>query len=324
MDDDFLSTLHAEPSPEFAQRLRTRLARHDAAAPIADRRPLIWRAGAAVAAAAVVGVLFMFPAVRASAQAFLDLFRVSHFTAVPVDPRQVRRLFSDDLGLQQLIGAHVERLGTPAPSQPFASIEQAGDAAGIRVRMPEEVPEGLVVAVIWAEEERVMRITGDTARLQQLLEALEIGDLRVPENLDGQIATVRVPAMVRVIYGNGSATMNFFQGRSPEVTLPAGVDLPQLGEIVLRSLGLDRGEAHRLAQAIDWRTTLIVPVPANTTAVRQVDIQGYRGLMMRTVTIVDGREEASNVLVWSEGEYVYGMSGRVGMAPMLQMANSLR
>ena len=30
------------------------------------------------------------------------------------------------------------------------------------------------------------------------------------------------------------------------------------------------------------------------------------------------------MLVWSEGGYVYGMAGRVGMLPMLEMANSLR
>jgi hypothetical protein len=324
MDDDFLSTLRAEPSAEFTQRLRTRLARQDAPVPRADRRPLIWRAGAGVAAAVVLGVLFMFPTVRASAQAFLDLFRVSHFTAVPVNPRQVRRLFSDDVGLQQLIGERVERLGTPAPSQEFASIEQAGEAAGIQVRVPQVLPDGLVAAVISAEEERVLRVTGDATRLQQLLETLDIRDLRVPETLDGQTATLRVPAMVRIIYGNGDVTMNFTQGRSPEVTLPGGVDLPQLGEIGLRILGLERGEAYRLAHAIDWRTTLVVPVAADTTAFRQVDVQGHRALLMRTVSIRDGHEEASNILVWSDSGIVYAMSGRVGMYLMLQMANSLR
>ncbi len=324
MDDNFLHSLHAEPSAEFAQRLRTRLARRDAETRIAARRPLIWRTGGAVAAAAVIGLLLMWPDVRASAQAFLDLFRVQNFTAVPVDPRQVRRLLSDDLGLQQLLGDQVERLGTPSPAQELASIDQAAQATGIQVRMPAEVPEGLVVALITAEDERVMRVTANTARLQHVLEALDIRDLRVPENLDRQIVTLRVPAMVRIVYGNGSETMNFFQGRSPEITLPTGVDLSQLGEIGLRILGLDRAEAHRLAGEIDWRTTLVVAVPANTTAFRQVDIQGHRGLLMRTVTTVDGHEEASNTLVWSEGEYVYGMSGRVGMAPMLQMANSLR
>lgn len=265
-----------------------------------------------------------FPSVRASAQAFLDLFRVINFTAVPVDPARVRRLVSEDLGLQQLIGGRVEKLGDPGMAQQFATPELAGAAVGFRVRLPEVVPPGIVMTEIEVKGERALRVTGDPTRLQQLLDTLEIRDLSVPGTLDGQTATLRMPPLVHVTYRDGDAQMDFFQGRSPEVSLPAGVDLPRLGEIGLRILGLERGEAYRLAHAIDWRSTLVVPVPALTTAFRQVDIQGNRGLLMRSVSTSQGNEVASNLLVWTEAGYVYGMTGRVGMAPMLQMANSLR
>ena len=324
MDDKFLYGLHSDPPAEFADKLRTRLRHQEETTRIKVGRRLTWRAGAAAAAAILAGVLLMFPAVRASAQAFLDLFRVINFTAVPVDPARVRRLFSEDLGLQQLIGGRVEKLADPGAAQQFATPELAGAAVGFRVRLPEDVPTGVVMTKIEVKGERALRVTGDTTRLQQLLDALEIRDLSVPETLDGQTATFRMPQLVHLTYTAGDAQMDFFQGRSPEVSLPVGVDLPRLGEIGLRVLGLERGEAYRLAQAIDWRSTLVVPVPALTTAFRQVDVQGNRALLMRSVSTSQGNEVASNLLVWSEAGYVYGMTGRVGMSAMLQMANSLK
>ncbi len=325
MDDEFLYSLHADPPAQFAERLRARLARREETVSwTGDGWRLTWRIGGAAAAAMLLGLLFTFPTVRASAQAFLDLFRVINFTAVPVEPARISRLSGDDLGLRYLIGEQVEMLRDPGKARRFATPELAGAAAGIGVRLPEVVPAGLVMTQIEVEGERAMRVTGDTFRLRQLLDTLEIRDLSVPETLNGQTATLRVLPIVRVTYGNGGEQMDFFQGQSPEVSLPAGVDLAGLGEIALRILGLERGEAHRLAQAIDWRSTLIVPVPAHTTAFRQVEVQGNRGLLMRAVSTSQGREVASNMLVWSEGGYVYGMTGRVGMLPMLEMANSLR
>src|SRR5688572_28719298 len=218
MDDKFLYGLHADPPAEFADRLRTHLRRQEETSRIKDGRRLTWGAGAAAAAAILAGVVLTFPAVRASAQAFLDLFRVINFTAVPVDPVRVRRLFSEDLGLQQLIGGRVEKLGDPGAAQKFATPELAGAAVGFRVRLPEDVPPDVVITEIEVKGERAVRVTGDTTRLQQLMDALEIRDLSVPGTLDGQTATLRMPPLVQVTYTVGDAQMDFFQGPSPEVS----------------------------------------------------------------------------------------------------------
>jgi hypothetical protein len=87
MDDQFLYDLREDPSPEFAEKLRRKLSEQLASAQM-SRLP-IWRKPAAVAlaVAAVFLISLSFPAVRAVAQQFLDLFRVQRFVAVSPSER---------------------------------------------------------------------------------------------------------------------------------------------------------------------------------------------------------------------------------------------
>ena len=107
MNDDFLYSLKREPAATFRAELRERL-RHAERAKrsLAVVRRL--RVGLqAVAAAAVIVVMFTFPAVRASAQSFLALFRANSFLAVPVDSQRVSDL-SRRIDLERLLGRQVE------------------------------------------------------------------------------------------------------------------------------------------------------------------------------------------------------------------------
>lgn len=327
MDDKFLYEMRTDPPPAFAARLRARLAEQSDASSARARAIPMFRIGVAAAAVLLMALLFALPPVRASAQAFLDLFRVVNFTAVPVGDDRISALHSEKLDLEHLIGDQIEPVATPGPPQPYQTTEAASVAAGFPVRLPGALPPGLALTKIELQGERAARITGNTAKLRQLLEALGIRDVRVPEALNGQVATVRVPPMVHVTYQYADQTVDFLQGRSPIVTLPPGLDLPSLGEIGLRLLGLDSGEAHRLAQTIDWHSTLLVPVPANATSFRQVDVRGNRGLLIETAAPpAQGNERPRrlNSVMWAEGGQVYAMKGRLMTNVMLEMAHSLQ
>ena len=83
MDDRFLNSMRRDPDPAFSRDLRTRLQAQPATR---DRWRLRPAPAVAIAIAAVAVVsLFAFPAVRVSAQAVLDLFRVRKFAAVSFD-----------------------------------------------------------------------------------------------------------------------------------------------------------------------------------------------------------------------------------------------
>ncbi|MBI4475865.1 MAG: hypothetical protein HY654_01755 [Acidobacteria bacterium] len=325
MDDKFLYDMRTDPPPAFAGRLRARLMHDPTASPRARSLPL-FRLGIAAASVAGIALLLALPPVRASAQAFLDLFRVVNFTPVPVGEDRIRTLESDKIDLPRLIGEQVQVITEPGMRQSFQSREAASAAAGFRVRLPALLRPGLTLGKIELEGERAARVTGSTAKLRHVLEALEIRDVRVPQELDGQTATVRVPPMVHVAYKYGEQTVDFVQGRSPIVTMPEGIDLPMLGEIGLRILGLDSGEARRLAQAIDWRSTLLVPVPATASSLRQVDVRGHRALLIEMAGPPregETRPRRLASLMWSEGDQVYAMKGPLRAEVLLEMANSL-
>ncbi len=173
--------------------------------------------------------------------------------------------------------------------------------------------------------EQTIRITADTERLRRVLESLAIRDLTIPDTLDGQTATITVPPIVEMKYESANRMAILVQARSPNITVPAGLDLPLFGEIGLRILGLGRAEARRFAHAIDWHTTLLVPVPANATSFRQVDVAGRRGLVIETAAspASQQRRQRFTIVLWSDGGQMFAMRGTLTPRDMLEIASSV-
>jgi hypothetical protein len=267
----------------------------------------------------LLAALLALPSGRASAQAFLDLFRVAHVAAVPVNVDRLNQLTQRGLDISSMIGSQVEVLAEPGPVQVYALPAHAAAAAGLTLREPTILPPGLVLVRTEMKGERAARVKADISKLQEVLTALEINDVAVPQGLDGKTATIRVPPIVRTVYANGKQEVSLFQARSPEVTLPPGLDLPPLAEIGLRIAGLGSGEAHTLAQAIDWRSTLLVPIPAGAATFRQIDLQGNRGLFIEPAS-----QRGPRGVMWSRDGAIYAMTGAIGSETLLQIAASVR
>lgn len=259
------------------------------------------------------------PSTRASAQAFLDLFRVVNVAAVPVNVDRLKQLSERGLDIETLIGSQVQVLADPGPPQVFNSPADAAAAAGLTLRTPTVLPPGLVLVRTELRGERAAQVKADSSKLRDVLDALGITDVSPPAELDGQTATIRVPPMVRTVYANGGQEMSFFQARSPEMTLPPGIDLPPLAEIGLRIAGLGSGEAHTLANAIDWRSTLLVPIPAAASTFRQVDVAGGRGLFVEPTT-----RRGPRAILWASGNMMFAMTGNINNQTLLQIARSVQ
>ena len=327
MDDRFMMGLKRTPDPEFARRLRDRLRLAEGAEEEdGGKQPVRW--GVVLAptlAVALLASVILFPSVRASAQAFLDLFRVRTFTAVSVSQERLAKLREQKFDFKTLIGERVEMIREPGEPQVVSSAAQAGAAAGFTVLVPTLLPGDLRAdSVAWRGPGEA-RVTPDVARLRSLLETLDIRDLTVPVGLGDQPIDIKLPALVKQRFRGSKGHVEFLQARSPEVGLPAGVDMAALGEIGLRVLGVQPAEARRLAQTIDWRTTMLIPVPSNAGSFRQVQVGGQPGLMVTLViTNPEGRRREGAMVLWSRGDMVYGMQGNISGIDLLQMANSLQ
>ncbi len=324
MSDDFLGGLKGEPRPGYARALRERLREQDEAraARAARWRPVLGWA----TVMAVVAVAFAFPAVRVSAQAMLDLFRVRTFAAVQFDPARLEKLKGFDHGDGPMFLEKQNTTQTPGPPRVVASLQEAGDLAGLHALAPTMMPAGLVPDTV--------RVTGGgesdfvvhTDQLRAALQTLGMGDARVPDGLDGRTVHVRVSPMIVATYVNENRRATVLQAKSPEVRVPSGVDLAQLGEIGLRVLGMPAADAHRMARRIDWSSTMLVPVPMNAASFREITVNGRRGLMITTKeTNAEGHRTHEGVLVlWTQDDRVLAVQGNIQSTDLVQMAESLR
>ncbi|HEX5047207.1 MAG TPA: hypothetical protein VFX89_08815 [Gammaproteobacteria bacterium] len=332
MNDEFLNVLRREPSPEFARKLKVRLRALDVEAREPRRAaPRASRWAALAASLMVVALAFTFPAVRAGAQAFLDMFRVVSFTGVAFDPERLAKLPQSGVDFSQIIGGEPEVLKAPHDPVAYATAEEAGAAAGLDARTPTWLPPFFELKSAAVAGDGEMRFTAHTADLKLLLDALAISDVTIPEGIDGQQIHVRVPPILHLAYtGRGSQGLMLLEARTPEVSFPAGIDIAALGEIGLRMLGLSRSEAYRIAQSVDWRTTLLVPVPLNAASFRQVNIQGATALLIQATATGDDagpepRRFGDTILMWSQQGVVYALTSAV-MSPdtLIDIAQSLQ
>jgi hypothetical protein len=317
--DAWLHALRRDPSTAFKEQLHARLRAQD---PPADTR-LAWPRRALIAAAATVvaAVLLSVPGVRASVAQFVSLFRVAHFVAVPVDSSRLDRLEAEHLEIGALIGEHVDVLQDPGPPLNVASLADAAAAAGMTLALPQWLPDNSQVLETTVIGERVVRVTANSQRLQQVMDALGINDLAVPAGLDGHMVDIRVPPVVTIRYDHSGRRSRLVQARSPQLALPDSIDIQTLGEIGLRVLGLGPAEAKQFAGTIDWHSTLIVPVPPNAASFRQVSIAGQHGVVIQHHP---RNGSLTHTVVWSTPERVFVLLSTQAWDQVLAMAVSVR
>jgi hypothetical protein len=324
--DDWLHALRSDPSPVFKAQLRERLRAHEAGLidrPVSDDTRNDWSARALVPAAAVVvfAVLIAVPGGRASVAQFLSLFRVVNFVAVPVDSSRLDRLEAENLEIGALIGEQVEVVTDSGPPLSVPSLTDAAIASGMTLALPQWLPENTRVIETAVMGERVLRVTANGQRLQQVMDALGINDLAVPAGLDGHIVNVRVPPVVMIRYEHGNRRTRLFQARTPQLTLPDSIDVAALGEIGLRILGLAPAEAKQFAQALDWNSTLIVPVPPNASSFQQINIDGHLGVHIQHQP---PNQSPTHMVVWSTADRVFALVSIQHVEHVMAMANSVR
>ena len=334
MDDQFLYDLREDPSPGFAEKLRRKLSEQLASAQM-SRLP-IWRKPAAVAlaVAAVFLISLSFPAVRAVAQQFLDLFRVQRFVAVSADPerlKQIQRIANEGFDLKSLLSRNVKVVKEPGQLQLVESVAAAEQLSGLTVQLPATLPNEMVQEQMAVGGEGALEFTADTTLLQEVLDALDLRDVLVPQQLNGAVVKVRMPPRVITNYRRaGMARATLLQAASPEISLPQGVHLPEIAEIALRILGMSLDEARQYAYSIDWHGTLLVPVPADVASFREVEVGTSQGLLIevsgqRSFGPSGGaRGEQGSMVLWSDGGKVFSLSGTINKRDLLQMASAIQ
>jgi len=274
------------------------------------RRLRTWAVGISIVVA-FVGI-FAFPPTRALARQFLSIFRVRKVAVVRIDPdeAQMEKLASQLEGT--LFAAEPEMLINTEPVA-AGSLEEAQEMAGFAVRRP-ELPEPIVGIEVKGQTTMAFPVTRESLAL--ILEMADMKTDSLPKDLDSDRITVDIPAMVSI----RTDRIVVLQVYRPTVSYPSGVEARLLGEAGLRLLGVPPREARALSKAIDWSNTLVLPVPKDLAEVREVDIQGSDGVLLRPR---DSYEEGLTLL-WEKDDIVFMITGRrISSEALLDIAESM-
>jgi hypothetical protein len=137
----------------------------------------------------------------------------------------------------------------------------------------------------------------------------------VPDDLEGAIYA-SAPAMVSI----RNDEFQIMQVQEPTVEYPEGLEAEVVGEAGLRLLGVPAAKARRIAQEIDWSTTMLLPVPMDLTEIREVEIAGARAVY---VAPKEGEGDQPAALLFQKEGVVYMVTGSRSLRRLSDVAASM-
>lgn len=255
-------------------------------------------------------VTFSFPGVRAAASELLSLFRVQKFAAISVSPEQLAVL--QQVAEQGIMPGELEIEQEPGALTSADSLAEAAALSGmtaVRTLPTLDDPIEIFIAAGGSGQ-----FTINEANARSLLEAANLDPNLLPAGIDGAQIQVETFSGVEQRWADGTTLL---QSDSPLVQYPETLDPAVLGEALLQFLGLNPVEAHRLAQQIDWTSTLLLPIPSTVATFQEVTVKGVSGIGLNSL---DGR---MNALVWQENGRIYLLAGAQPTSELAGLANTL-
>jgi len=265
----------------------------------------------AFAVALVVLSFVSFPTLRAAADSLLQTFRVQSVVFVPVNADRIKQLSGILSDPTSLFISQPSVVGTPNSSR-FGSVQEAAQAAGFTPDQPATFPTAPASTQFTVHDNMKVAAQVNVDTIRKLLETAGITDVSLPDALGSEPITADVPPFVESRYTGNGYDITLVQGHSPNVTLPKGVDLAQLGKAGLELIGMQPDQAGQMSRQIDWSSTLVVPFPANLNNVLKVDIGGSQGFLVTAQGASSSKEDAGNMMAvyWQKGDRFYVLAGR--------------
>jgi hypothetical protein len=298
-----------------------------------------WRfAWAASLATAVLLLSLLFPAGRSFAQRLLATLRVERVQTVSLDFTPLHNgASSEPIEALAKVLADNAVVTTNEKGSFATSRDAATQAAGFSVRLISsrvDEPSFEVSGV------QAFHMTLDRARLQDILEQAGRSDLLLPASLDGATVSVQVPRAVAVKYGAckkgdqmstdpspstaapADPCLLLIQAPSPIVNVPSDLNVQQLAEIALQLAGWNAVKARQFCQSVDWKSTLVLPIPRNVESYETVTINGVHGTLMQFPN--SNADRPSFALIWIDDGIIYNLIGRGDSTSAVQLASSLQ
>ncbi|HEV8132779.1 MAG TPA: zf-HC2 domain-containing protein [Acidobacteriota bacterium] len=289
----------------------------------------VWAAAVAIA---FVAACLTFPPMRSLAQKFLETLRVEKVQPLSLDISS----FEGNRTLQQMIGQMVSDkvvVTINEKEQDASTVEAASQLAGFNVQLlggRTDAPQLTVVG------QHAFNMTVERARLQDIFNQAGRPDLVLPPSVEGAMVAVQIPRAVAVRYGDcpsrGDGSENqrsepaqfnncvvLLEGPSPIVSVPSDLNIEQLAEIGLQLAGMSPSQAKEFCQTVNWKSTLVLPLPRRVQSYDVVDVNGVQGTLINH----RGSQGPRYRLIWAKNGMVYCLTGCGDSGEAVALANSL-
>lgn len=297
--------------------------------PFAKRWRPVWVASMAIA---LVAVSLTFPPVRGLAQRFLETLRVEKIQPVSLDTSIVE----GNRTLQQMIEKMVSDkvvVTIDEKEQRVGDVAEANQLAGFKVQLLNGRTDAPQLTVTG---QHAFNMTVDRARLQDVFNQAGRPDLVLPASVDGAMVAVQISRAVRAEYGNcprrndgaGNPSREegefkncvvLLEGPSPMVSVPSDLNIEQLAEIGLQLAGMSPSQAKEFCQTINWKSTLVLPLPRYVQSYDVVDVNGVQGTLINH----PHSQGPHYALIWVKNGMVYSLIGYGDSGEAVALADSL-
>ena len=311
-----------------------------------------WRPAWGLAGLAmVVAILVSVSPVRTWAQRILAMLRVQKIQVVTIDPTTLMSSSEPDSRAYKLINQFIADnvVVTMDPGKPdvVSNVTKAAQLAGYPIRMIGSLGAPRRVEV---NGETAFQMTINRDRVATLLDEIGRSDIQIPESANGALIAVHIPKTVISIYGdcpvrhryvssnpqsqaealaerkmermaNAKDTncTYFIQAPSPTVSVPPDLKMSDIAEAALELAGMTPGEAHSFCQTVDWSSTLVVPIPRNSSSYEVVTVDGVEGTLIRETLSQENRYS----LLWIKNGVIHSLAGHGNSSDALSLAASL-
>jgi hypothetical protein len=302
--------------------------------------------------AATVGVLAILVGlnpVRTWAQRVLAMLRIQKIAVVTIDPSTLMSNGEPDSRPYKLINQFLTDnvVVTMQPGKPnvVPDVAQAAQLAGYPIRSIGSLgaPQSIQVS-----GETAFQMTLDRDRIETVLDEVGRSDIRIPESANGALIAVHIPKIVVSMYGDCPVRHNYetsdaqsqaeamaerkmerrksmncvylIQAPSPTVSIPPDLKMSEIAEAALELAGMSSAEAHSFCQTVDWSSTLVVPIPSNTSSYETVGVDGVEGTLI-TQNLAQGNRYS---LLWVKDGMIHSLAGQGNSSDALTLAASLQ
>ena len=312
-----------------------------------------WRPAWGFAALAMtVAILLSVNPVRIWAQQVLAMLRVQKIQVVTIDPATLMSSSAPDARPYKLVNQFIADnvVVTIDPGEPdiVSGVTQAAELTGHPIRIIASLAAPMSVQV---NGEIAFQMTIDRDRIAALLDEVGRSDIQIPESANGALVAVHIPKTVVSSYGdcrvrqrslssnpqsraeaiaarkmerrasaNDTNCTYLMQAQSPTVSVPPNLDMAGIAEAALELAGMSPAEARSFCQTVDWSSTLVVPIPSNSSSSETVAVDGVEGTLI-TQTLSEGNRYS---LLWIKDGVIYSLAGHGGSSEALSLAASLR